>query len=1041
MADAQVPLPAPTNVTPATLTDLFRSTPVAPPVSNPDTLDALTQVFLNSASVRPEPTAQDKREAVYAGGKTGAVTGASLAASTWAGVRLGALTKSPYGVGTGAVTGFVTGLMGSDYLNTLLESDVPPKYFNDTRLVPYYQGGKTFTSSIATVPLTFGIPVMQGGRIAGFISQVGTTARAAPKATVFNETFTAAGAATAGGAMLSYDPEGEKKRAAAEMLGGAFTPPKLLFNTARNASGIYAALKNKYSKGSREYMAAEYMQQLLETGGEDPAKLIQRLLAPLPAGVPEPTGGQKTGSFMLQLLENTLGKENASFGSRIGPQGRATFDAFQVIINKLRGTGDPEALREAARLESDFFKGMLESRVATAEQNAALKISKIQVDSPESRQQIGKIVHEEMDNSVTDTRAYETGLWEAGEQESVVITVGKNGRRTVTPQMITVTNSHRGMLEALTSVPPEFIKAMPNYALVRDVAARFGIDEAAMETFENGKNTVSFITNKRVPPSFIEEAPELSVKQLLQYRSSLLSSARAVKNTDPNAARIYGEMADAIFEDMSTLNMPAYDRARQYSAELNDFFTRTYARDITATTATGARKLSPETLVARAFGSNTDVTSLRMTQAIDAVESLDTRYQRLLQQLGPNDPQVIELAPYAARAAKGASSMRDAQRQWLLLGANKALIPDSTHPSGVRLNQAALDKFIAENRNYLRDTGLLPDMMEVGKAEAALRTAISETSDLNTVAQKQEAFALLLGRDNPTTVLTTALKGDYPQKQIGSLFKLAKTGGTNAVEGLKYTLYDYAYTAAGGMGRNFSPSAYYDALFKPVAHNQPSLVQMATQSGAMTMLEKSNIKRLLVPMMQIENALANKQQLDAILNSGTGAIQEIMLRYTGSKLGRLGGGSGESLVLAGAGSRLLRDFFSKQPNILIREILQDAVTNPQLLAALLQKVQPGVNGANILRSLTAQLVIGGFTVAPTALAANPLQYEPPQEEVPDAPYASPYPQTPAPPTRGVPNNTAPAAAAPPPAATAPPQASAQSSSRDMYRQLFPLDMA
>ena len=1041
MADAQVPLPTPanvtptnvtpTNVTPATLTDLFRNAPVAPPLADTTDVGGLTQAFLNSASVRPEPTAQEKREAVYAGGETGAVTGASLAASTVAGMRLGALTKNPYGVAVGGIGGFTAGLLGSNYLNTLLESDVPPRYFNDPRLIPYYQGGKTFTSSIATVPLTFGIPVVQGRRIATFISQVGTTARATPKRTLLNETFSAAGAATAGGVMLSYDPEGEKKRAAAEMLGGAFAPPKLLLNAASSANGVFTTLKNKFSKGSRDYMAADYLQQILAMGGEDLDKLIRRLLAPLPAGVPEPTAGQKTGSFVLQLLENTLGRENASFASRIGPQGMATFNALEVILNKLRSTGDPNALREAARIESDFFKGMLESRVTTAEQNAAQRISKIQVDSPESRQQIGRIVHEEMDNAVTDTRGYETGLWDAGERESVVITVGKNGRRTVTPQMMTVTNSHRGMLEALTSVPPEFIKSMPNYPLLKAVAARFGIDEAAMEAYENGKNTVSFITKKQVPPSFIQEAPELSVKQLLQYRSSLLSAARAARTTDPNAARIYGDMAEAIFADMNTLDTPAYDRARQYSAELNDFFTRTYARDMVATTATGARRLSPETLVATAFSSNTDVTSLRMAQAIDAVGSLDTRYQRLLQQLGPNDPQVIELAPYAARAAKGASSMRDAQQQWLLLGANKALIPDSTHPSGVRLNQAALDKFIAENRTYLRDTGLLTDMMDIGKAEASLRTAISETSELNRVAQKQEAFALLLGPNNPTTVLTTALKGDYPQQQITSLFKLAKSGGSNAIEGLKYTLYDYAYTAAGGMGRNFSPSAYYDALFTPITRGQPSLIQMATQSGAMTMLEKSNIQRLLMPMMQIENALGNKQQLDAILEAGTGPIQEIVLRMTGSKLGRLGGGSGESLVLASAGSRMLRDFFSKQPNILIREILQNAVTNPQLLAALLQKVRPGMNEPEILRSLTTQLVTGGFTVAPTALAANPLQYEPPQEGVPDAPYATPYPQ-PATPTRGVPVAPAPAA---------PPQASAQPSSRDMYRQLFPLDMA
>jgi hypothetical protein len=586
---------------------------------------------------------------------------------------------------------------------------------------------------------------------------------------------------------------------------------------------------------------------------------------------------------------------------------------------------------------------------------------------------------------------------------------------------------------------------------VRGIMSRFGINRKSMEAYENGKLTTAYLQNKKVPSEYVTNVKEVPVSYMVKARGDLLSlSRKAAATGDVNAARIYNDMAEAMMSDMDKLQLPAYDRAREYSRELNDFFTRTYARDLTASMRTGARRLPPEIIVARAFNSNNDVTSQRMEQAMSAAGSLNLRYQRLVDELGPDHPQVLELAPFAQRSADSLVSVADAQRQWLLLGANKALQPDPNSATGVKLNQRALTEFIVSNEQYLRQAGILQDLQDVNTAENTLRMVLDQNSAFNRGIEKQAAFSMALGFENPVRVVTEALNGRTPVRNIRRLSAMASRNGRNAVDGFKSTLYDYAFTSAGGMSNNFSPTAYYDALFEPISRNQPSLVQVMTQTGMMSQLEKNNIKRLLLPMMQIESAAANRQQLDSLLGKNPSAVQDLVLRVAGSKLGGLGGGSGESLVLAGAGSRIARDIFQNQPSMLIKDILQRAAQDPPLLASLLEKGDPtSPAGRELRRRLSAQLGISGFSAGIPAII-NPIQYEPPQQDQPFGAFSGggQRPQPPAPPVRGVPG--APAGTPPAPqgegpapvplgAAGAPPPAAPTTNSRAMLAQLFPFD--
>jgi hypothetical protein len=454
-----------------------------------------------------------------------------------------------------------------------------------------------------------------------------------------------------------------------------FNPLRTLSTAARNSQGVMTNVMGRFSESGRENAAAKYLQNIINQAGEDPQELVRLLNEDLPDGVPEPTAGQKSGSLALNVVERTLGRQNPAFGSQLGPQGMQTFDALTQLADRLRAIGEPEALTAAARIESDFFQGLLSNRMTVAEQNAAQSIRRISPRSAQPTEEVGRIISDEVFASLDDAREYGDALWKQAELEAVDVTPGERGLSdaVITPRRMQGQNSSRGIMEAMTSVSPEYLRSMPGASTARRIANRFGVTPGTMETYNQGKLSMPYLQSEQVPANYVTGVQELSVSDMIKARSDLLKLARVHVKTDPNAARIYGEMAESIHADLDLLDFPAYDRARAYTRELNDFYSRTFAGDATATRRTGALALPPEVLVQRAFGSYTDVTFARMDQAMAAVEGLNTRYQRLLTELGPDAPQVLELKPFAERAAQGSISMRDAQQQWLLLGLRRSL--------------------------------------------------------------------------------------------------------------------------------------------------------------------------------------------------------------------------------------------------------------------------------------------------------------------------------------------------------------------------------
>jgi hypothetical protein len=265
-------------------------------------------------------------------------------------------------------------------------------------------------------------------------------------------------------------------------------------------------------------------------------------------------------------------------------------------------------------------------------------------------------------------------------------------------------------------------------------------------------------------------------------------------------------------------------------------------------------------------------------------------------------------------------------------------------------------------------------------------------------------------------------------------------------------LYDYAYAKAKGFSGAFSPDAYEAALFEPLSRNQPSLVNIMRSNGLLTLSEVSNLKKLLTPMVRIETAAKNNLPLEDVIQ-GADAVTELGLRVLGSKIGTTVGGAaggGGSLIAAAAGSKAIRQIFDALPNATVRQVLENAVKDPEAMAILLQKGRTQKEQREIGNQLLKLLGSYGVQVGKSAITPA-LTYIAPDEPSPtqiqkgvQAPFtpqgaaARQLRMMPvAPTTRGVPGfgPKSPAAQE----KNSGPPTTANASARGMYQSLFPMD--
>jgi hypothetical protein len=1025
------------------------------------------------------PTASQRMEQVALGTLQGAGRDMPVAAGALAGAQFGIKTAPAVAPVLGPLTPaypVATTLfgIGAGYLfGQELDRWFPAVPRDD--LVPYREGGKTFGSALSTAPAAFGIPYMTGNRVSRFLSAVGESARRSPGVFMATEAGTAAAMGVAGGTAEAFFPGQTGARLGAEVTAGVLSPGRLLVEGANlTKQGLQYARGAKATQSARmEDKAVNILLDALEKNKEDPAALIAALRQQLPRGV-APTAAQKTASPTLMDLEKSLGDFHKQFGAQTAKQGKDAMDAYELLVKNLQTmTGNPAALRAAAQLRDTRFRTVLDARLAQADANSAMKIAQITKDTPGARAQIGDIIKTETELALSQSRMAERELWTEAirqlttpVQKKTLTTVqsgwdyGKDRPKTVTfqdvklvaPSLAPRQTADMFLARAAEVGDAVYDQAVPD--MVRRIMDSFGLDQAAVQKYKLGRNTQEFLDTGKVPGSFIATPKPVPLSELVNYRSNLLEAAR----NDPANAEMYAKVASSLLDDLSTVKNPILDQARAFSSALNDTFTRTFAKTASITGGKargGAEKIPAEILVSRAFGSNADVTMQRMEQVEDAVKFLRTQYDDAVTKFGKNSPQAQMFKPMAELSDVGVVSVRDAQNRVLRLLAADAIetVYDKTKNAYVQqLNTAKLTRFAQQNETMLNKLGIMDDLRDATHAQNLLLQVKSQNSSIEKNLLGQTAFAQVLSSENPTRVIGDIINSRNPVKGFTRITQLAKAGGPDALDGLRSTVLDYAYTKAGGLSGKFSISAYNDALFEPLSRTQPSLVNIMRASGAMSMTDIKNLKRLINPMVKVETAVKNGIPMDNLIE-GADAVTELGLRVVGSAVGTGVSPGGNSLIAAAAGSKAVRQIFDALPNATVRQVMENAAKDPELMALLLEKGRTAKQQTSIANRLLDKLGAMGVSVGRTAVTPA-LNYIAPEEPRPSQlrdtvqPIFTPQGQAArqlrlmpvAPNTRGVPGVLPPKG----PQGQAPQGGGGgggapNPSSRSMFQQLFPFD--
>jgi hypothetical protein len=935
-----------------------------------------------------------------------------------------------------------------------------------------------------------------GSRLYKLIDYTSSMARRNPKTYLGAEALTAGAAGAAGGAAEAFYPGQAGVRFASEFGASVFTPGRLLWNgIGTGYNTVKNVINRQFSEGVVDQARANRLygildgvlkesapiRELEQLGTPDALQraaflreryyknLIKQLEKDFPPDA-RPTAAQATGDPGLSILELSLARGDPMFKSRVENQALLAMRAQQSLIEALQNVGSPAALRAAAEMQAQTYDNMVLGRIGIAERNAANAVSRISTDTPANRLLIGDTIKRSVNQALDEARDYEKSLWRAAFQQSTRVRKGEIVPKTLVPKKMLTT-----FLDMASNMTPERYSSLPTE--LRSIMGRLGINETAIASYQRGMRTPEYLETGKVPEEFLigglrpgrggktiyePLGNKTPVDELIRIRGDLLGwardSASSTGQRSPSDARMFGMLAESILDDFSQLNTKAYDRARQFSRSLNDNFTRSYARDVTAVTKAGAERIPPEILVSRMFGRDSDLTFARMEQIEDAVGLFGRQYDALTQQLAqlrsikaPSSQiaivrqQLKDMEPLAKASKERVISVTDAMERVLRMAMTD---PTIVNPQTGRVNQAALANWMARNQNTLDKFGSLKnDLTNALDAETAFAALKDPNSAAARQLRNQEAFAsVLVGGEKPTAAVSDILASRTPVAGVRQLIEVVNRAGPNrqsALDGLKSSILEWAYTKAGGTGNQFSVKAFDDNLFRPLAPGQPSIINVLRTQGLMTADEVKNIRRLLIPMRRIEEARGNRAFLENVMAGGS-PLDAFAVRFIALHLGSNAIPSGPgSLAAASAVSNTAQQLFNQMPRLNALAALKEAAADPKIMAALLRKGRTDEENLAFLREVRDRFSAAGILMQTGQRATIPAlnvtreQREDTARRRDEARRIRTAP--PAPTTRGMPGMPAgqggPPPAGPPPTSGGPPS----SQSRMMLQQLFPND--
>lgn len=776
----------------------------------------------------------------------------------------GGILGAPLGPG-GAAGGTALGAGIGENLKRLMKQqfDTPTAEELPQDLRPAFYVGEVIGAGVTGGAAPFaGIGRRSGNRL---LDRVFESLESNPGRIAAMEASSIGAQATAEGMSESLAPGETGTRIGTGIVAGtAFPSPASKFGLDAAMNSV-KRISARFSRDAQEDILATQLQDMVTRAGENPQKLA-RLARESELPELNRSTAQLTGSPILQEFENEMVRRSGEFGREVRQTAEQNLQAMRSMLGGLIEVGTPEAMQEAAKLRERYVKTLLEGQVSAAERRVTKAADDLQPDTPEGTSELSRRANEIMQNSLERARQAERQLWSKVDQDA---------------------------------------KVTPNASVSE--AERIRLEEVSRTEGLPGR--IQRFTNMAA------EEENVPLREVMLFRRDALEEARRLASEGQHSqARLYGHMAEAALEDMDkagAANSEALRTAREYSRQLHDTFTRSFAGEATGTTRKGGPRVPPELMLRRATGSGEEITALRMNDLRNAVEMGSPEAAEELIQIQDN---------FFRRAAT-----------------------DMVDEETGRISPKSLQRFRNRNKEILKQ---FPELDEqLGNAQRANEffdeTVRSAERGTRRIDQKA-AFARVANAENPTTEVNRILSSDQPERELTRLAKTARTnGGEDAVAGLRSSILDIAFQRAGGGNdqNRFSFTNYRKALMEPRRPGQKPLLRMMRDNDIIDKDTTKNLKRILKEADKVESTLRNSSNIEGFLENNS-ALSDLAVRLAGvhaaSATGATNAGPG-GLVVAGQASSFAQHAFNKVPLQRVQDVAIEAARNPKFMATLLEK--------------------------------------------------------------------------------------------------------
>lgn len=698
-------------------------------------------------------------------------------------------------------------------------------------------------------------------------------AQEAPGRFAVTELASASSAAAAGGVVLQ-ETDDPLMAGGAAAAAGVLSPMPLSAMIWSRGGDILRRFTMRFSQSARETQAGKLLTQIVEAHGEDP-QVVMRLLAEADPDGLYTTAAQKTGSIALASLEGKLAARSDAFR---GERQRIATEAFDTLEGLLRSTGDPQALHAAALVRQARYEQAIAGRMKVAEADVADAARRLRGDTAETRSELARVARKALEDALEDVRGVEREMW-ANIPESA------RAARTEASNLFSRYDDVRGGMTREARLP--------------------GTGEA---------------TVARMRAEMREAEPVLpSVQELMALRTELLQDARAASLAGKHLdARRLGQLAQGVMKDLDVLPVApefreAYEMARQFSRELNDTFTRSFAGRVRAEGRFG-EAMPPEILLHNATATGPELKALRLAELEEATRFLPDRG------IGTDEHW---------------RTMMDAQERYVRLAITSSL------DSQGNLNVAQLRQFRAENKEIL---DRFPDSFR-----ADIDQAISSTEALQRwegaigratpIVKAKTAFARLAEVDNPVTAIRGALSSSQPDTRLTAMARLAAKSGPEASEGMFAASVEAALRASRQGDAPVNANMLERALFLPTQRGNRSVMDILQSEGVITAEQADNARHVVERMSEIQTAVRTGAGVEGLIQDPS-ALFDLILRVSGARAGAAtarGAGAGFTLIAAQRGSTFVRELFQRVPEQQVEGLLRRAALDPPFAALLMEK--------------------------------------------------------------------------------------------------------